>query len=103
MELQFLSPEVGQTTTVTHEIIVVEGSAPPTGLDIVHTPGNVATAHLSWAPDCAEVGIYDVVFTARDDSDPPGVTEATLRIVVTCATLDCNENGVPDECDGGCE
>jgi hypothetical protein len=99
LELQFLSPEVGQTTSAVHDVVVVDGSGDLTGLEIVHTPSNVAVAHLTWAPTCAQAGTYDVTFTATDDFDPPGVTEITLRIVVTCFTLDCNENGIPDECD----
>ena len=56
MEVSFLSPEIGKTTTVTHDIDVVSGPGVPVGLQIVHTPGNVATVELDWAPGCGAVG-----------------------------------------------
>jgi hypothetical protein len=99
LELQFLSPELDQTTTVTHEVVVVDGPGEPAGLQIVHTPGNPAVADVDWVPTCDDVGTYDVVFTATDDFDPPGVTVVTLTIEVICGSQDCNGNDVPDECD----
>jgi len=102
LDLQFLSPEGNQTTSVTHEIVVVQGAGNTAGLEITPSTGNVATAQVAWAPSCAQAGIYDLVFSATDDFDPPGETVVTLRIEVTCeGSVDCNENGIPDECELG--
>jgi hypothetical protein len=92
LTLLFLSPETDQTTTV--GINDVNG-AQAAGLVVVNTPANVASVHLTWAPDCWDVGTYVLDFTATDSFAPPGVTPASLTIYVTsCA--DCNENGTPD-------
>ncbi|MCH8152924.1 MAG: hypothetical protein IH830_11200 [Planctomycetes bacterium] len=79
LDLQFLSPEEGQTTTVT--INDVDG-AQAAGLTIVNTPGNVATVALDWVPDIADHGTYVLQFTATDDFDPPGITMISLTIGV---------------------
>ncbi len=96
LPLQFPSPEPGQTTTVS--IADLDG-AEAAGLVVVNTPGNVAGVDLDWSPGCAAAGTYLLEFTATDDFDPPGVSTTTLTIIIECHSSDCNENGVPDECD----
>jgi hypothetical protein len=98
LELRFLSPEPGQTTTVTIDDL---NGAAAAGLSIVNTPGNVATVQLHWTPACADFGSYVLEFTATDDFNPPGQTTVSLTIVVACSggSSDCNTNGIPDECD----
>lgn len=92
LDLQFLSPEDGQTTTVT--IVDVDG-AQAAGLSIVNTPGNVATIELDWNPDPGDVGTYVLQFTATDDFNPPGVTEIDLTINVICFEDGCTLPGRP--------
>lgn len=93
---QFLSPEVGQTTTVT---VADPDGAIPAGLVVTTTSGNTADVTLGWTPDCTSAGSYLLHFTAMDDFNPPGVTEVDLTIYVDCLSADCNGNQVPDECD----
>ncbi|MCK6485084.1 MAG: PKD domain-containing protein [Phycisphaerae bacterium] len=96
LNLHFLSPEAGQTTSV---VVNDVNAAAASGLSIVNTPGNVATVSLSWTPDCTLGGDYVLNFTATDDFNPPGVTSTTLTLHVACRAVDCNSNFVPDECD----
>ncbi|UCG32460.1 MAG: hypothetical protein JSU68_12435, partial [Phycisphaerales bacterium] len=98
LDLQFLSPELGQTTTVS---VADPDGAVAAGLLISSTPGNIAVVTLSWAPDCQNFGAYDLEFTATDDFEPPAETVVPLTIIVDCYSADCNENGVPDECEIG--
>ena len=102
LELQFLSPEEGQTIGVEYTIIPGPGAGDSTGLDVIVTPGNVAIVQVTWNPDCSQAGTYDIEFTATDSFDPPGVTNVTLTLEVGCATGDCNSNGSHDECDPDC-
>jgi hypothetical protein len=92
----FLSAGSGKTTTVS---IGDPNRAQEAGLEITNTPGNVAVVDLSWRPDHTAEGLYLLLFTATDDYDPPGVTEASLTILVDGRSFDCNGNGLPDECD----
>ncbi|MDY7107562.1 MAG: hypothetical protein SYC29_02900 [Planctomycetota bacterium] len=94
LDLQFLSPEDGQTTTV---VIDDLDGAQAAGLSIVNIPGNVASIELDWSPDPGDVGIYVLHFTATDDFNPPGVTEIDLTIEVICDEEegDCTLPGRP--------
>jgi len=99
LDLAFLSPEAGQTTTVT--IVDVSG-AQAAGLVITNTPGNVATVMLDWVPDAGDVGTYVLNFTATDDFVPPGVTNISLQINIVCPCVPLPEicdNGIDDDCD----
>ncbi len=97
LNLQFLSPEAGQTTTVG---IADPNGAQANGLVIGNTPGNVATVSLSWPSPV--VGTYPITFTATDNFSPPGQTVVTLTLTVTCSAPICGngalEQGEP--CDG---
>ncbi len=95
LDLQFLSPEAGQTTTVA--INDVNG-AQAAGLMIVNTPGNVATVELDWVPDCADAGTYVLDFTATDDFNPAGVTMISLTIQVNCAVGGADLDIKPGSC-----
>ena len=97
LDLQFLSPEQAQTTTV--EVVDLDG-AQAAGLSITNTPGNVAVVELDWITEPADAGLYVLAFTATDDFDPPGVTTIDLTIeVLGSQAPDCNENGIPDDQD----
>ena len=79
LDVQFISPESGQTTTVV--IDDVDG-AQAAGLNITNTAGNPATVGLSWTPSNADADVYQLDFTATDDFDPAGETTVTLFIEV---------------------
>jgi hypothetical protein len=95
LELQFLSPEAGQTTTVG---LADPDGAVAAGLQITNLAGNTAVVGLTWAPDCSAEGTYVLTFTATDDFSPPGVTVVDLTLVLQCRSADCNRDGIPDEC-----
>ena len=99
LELEFASPEAGQTTNV---IVTDLNGAEALGLQSVSTPGNVATVQLTWSPQCADAGMYGVLLLATDDHTPSATTESHIWIEVSCQSLDCNENNIPDECDPDC-
>jgi len=93
LTVQFLSPEIDQTTSVA---IADPNGAQSAGLTIENTSGNMAVLHLAWAPTCAHEGAFPIEFTATDSFTPPGVTVVTLTITVNCGGGDCNNNGIPD-------
>ncbi len=104
--LRFLSPEAPQTTTVTLDD---PGGAQSKGLAVTNQSGNVATLGLDWAPTCASLGSYPLVFHATDDVTEPCTTAQRLEIVVTC---DDQNPCTQDSCDpatgcvhstGGCD
>jgi Nidogen-like len=78
LPLQFLSPELGQTTTVQ---ILDPAGAQAAGLLIANTPGNVAKVSLSWPSP--QPGTYVLQMTATDNFVVPGVTTIDLVIDVT--------------------
>ncbi len=89
LDVQFLSPEAGQTTTV---VVQDLDNAQAAGLQIVNTPGNTALVSLEWAPDCGDVGTYELVFVATDDFVPAGQSTATLELVVEpCGDIQITE------------
>lgn len=97
LDVGFLSPESGQTTTVS--IDDVDG-AQAAGLNITNTPGNPATVGLSWTPSNADAGTYQLDFNAADDFDPPGETTVTLFIqvisVMTEGEIDIKPGSFPN-------
>ncbi len=78
--IQFLSPEFGQTTTIT---TLDQDGAVAAGLVLTPHNGNVASLDFDWATGCSDVGTYTVIVTARDNFVPNGVTTVTLTIRVT--------------------
>lgn len=99
VEVQFLSPEFGQTTSV---VVTDVNNAAGAGFTITSTPGNVASVRITGTTTCAASGLYRLEFAAADDFVPPGTAHAVLEIVVDCHSQDCNSNGVPDECEADC-
>lgn len=97
LDVQFLSPESGQTTTVSIDDV---DNAQAAGLSITNTPGNPATVGLSWTPSNADAGIYQLDFDAADDFDPPGETSVTLFIevvsVITEVEIDIKPGSFPN-------
>ncbi|MEM7167509.1 MAG: immunoglobulin domain-containing protein, partial [Planctomycetota bacterium] len=79
--LGFLTPESGQTTTVT---VTDPDGAIGAGLVVVTTAGERATVALTWTPTCLDVGQYDLTLTATDDSTTPATTIVTVRVHVIC-------------------
>jgi hypothetical protein len=69
--VDFLSPELSQTTSV-----VVTGN--PIGMSIVSTSGTSATSHIKWTPDHDEV--VTLTFVATDNGNVAGVTTVSLEI-----------------------
>ncbi|MCK6455032.1 MAG: hypothetical protein L6Q92_00675 [Phycisphaerae bacterium] len=96
LSFSFLSPEAGQTTTV--ELDDVD-NAQAAGLQFTTTPGEVAHVMLAWNPACEAKGCYRLRFTARDNFFIPGETTIEFTVRVVCGSIDCNDNGVPDECE----
>lgn len=99
VQLEFASPEEGQVTTVSVEDLA---GAQQMGLQIQSIAGNTAHVQLEWSPTCAEVGLYGLALSATDDFMPPGSTDSHIWIEVACTSLDCNLNGIPDECEKDC-
>jgi hypothetical protein len=79
-QIQFLSPEFGQTTSIT---VIDQDGAEPAGLVAGITNGNVARLDLDWSTGCNDVGTYTLLVTGRDNFNPQGVTTVTLTIRVT--------------------
>ncbi|RIK65819.1 MAG: hypothetical protein DCC65_11865 [Planctomycetota bacterium] len=98
--IQFLSPEAGQTTTLTVQDV---GGAGVHGLTFENTPGNTATVRFLWTPDCNDQGLFQFVMTARDDFITPAESVSSFQILVTCFSEDCNGNQIPDECETDCD
>jgi hypothetical protein len=78
--IQFLSPENGQTTTVT---TIDQDGAVPLGLVLTPHTGNVASLDFDWTTGCSDVGTYTIIVTARDNFVPQGVTTINITIRVT--------------------
>ncbi len=91
LEVGFISPEDGQTTTV---YVEDPHDAQAAGLTYTSTPGNPAFVAFSWTPPCPAAGSYTLVLTAIDDAQPAGTTEVELTIHVEC-------DNEPPACDAG--
>jgi len=90
LDVSFLSPEGGQTTTV---VVSDPSGAQAAGLSITNTPGNTATLELDWVTDAADAGIWNLTFTASDDFSPPGETVQPLAIDIACAPTCTDDDG----------
>ena len=99
LNLEFASPEDDQTTAV---IVTDLAGAGLRGLQTASTPGSVAAVHLIWSPDCDDAGLYGLSFSAIDDFTPPATSVSHFWIEVACTSYDCNDNGIPDECEPDC-
>ena len=86
--VQFLSPELGQTTTT----IVNDGGL--SGFTYLNTSGNVSQIDMHFTGSNANVGTHTIVFSATDDGIPSGVTTVYLEInVVQPACTDPTNSG----------
>jgi hypothetical protein len=83
-EIQFVSPEAGQTTTVA----INDGDgAQAQGLVITNTPGNTARVRFQWTPGATVAGIYDIDMIATDSFIPPGQTTRSIRFIVDSCNI----------------
>jgi hypothetical protein len=78
--ITFLSPEFGQTTTIT---TIDQDGAVPAGLVLTPHSGNVASLDFDWTTGCSDVGTYTIIVTARDNFVPNGVTTVSITVRVT--------------------
>lgn len=76
----FLSPEAGQTTSITVEAGGLAHFSATT------TTGNTATATLTFTPDASQAGDHTVTLTATDDGAPPLATVVSVVLRVPSAT-----------------
>lgn len=74
--VQFLSPEIGQTTTT----VLDQGGL--TDFTFTSTPGNVSQIDMQVTGTLSNIGSHTVTFTATDNWAPAGVTVVTLEFVV---------------------
>ncbi|MBI1851620.1 MAG: hypothetical protein HYR85_14870 [Planctomycetes bacterium] len=79
--IQAISPEIGQTTTMTVDSMGLANFSCAT------SPGNPAQANCSFTPDATQVGNHFVTYVATDDGTPPASTSVTICINVSeCPT-----------------
>lgn len=81
LDINFLSPEPGQTTTASYSI------DPPLNAAITetNTAGNTANLHLQFIPtvaDTANGGLHTITYTATDDGVPPMTSSVSVVIRV---------------------
>ncbi len=94
----FLSPEIGQTTS-----IVVNLPAVPGFSVLSNTPGNSATAEVQIIASAANAGLQTIQFIATDDGVPAGVTTVNLNVFIDTTGLAAFNpliSGVLDFCVG---
>lgn len=94
----FLSPEIGQTTTITVNTYGVSGITL-----ISNTPGNTATANVQIIASPANAGLQLITFTATDDGIPVQTTVVNLNIFIDTTGLAAFNpviTGVLDFCEG---
>ena len=77
ISINFLSPEIGQTTSVTFD-----NGGLTTLEEISNVPGNTSALVLRIIGDLVNAGTYTITVTATDDFVPAGVTTITFVIVI---------------------
>ncbi len=96
ISLNFLSPEVSQTTSITFN-----NGGLTTLQEISNTSGNTAELILRIIGDAASAGTYNITVTATDDFLPtPGVTTTTFVIVIEDSQVPIDPIMTPTE---GCD
>ncbi|MFT5040635.1 MAG: cysteine-rich repeat protein, partial [Hyphomicrobiaceae bacterium] len=96
LDLNFISPEDGQVTTVS---VSDDDGTGALGLVFANTSGNPALAELDWTPVIADVGVYDLVLHAEDDFMPVAGTKdvpCQITVVTSCGNGTTAGN---EECD----
>jgi gliding motility-associated-like protein len=78
----FLSPEIGQTTTIT-----VNLGGTPDATVISNVPGNSATAQVMIIASPANAGSNTITFTATDDGVPTGTSIISVNVFVDTTGL----------------
>ena len=93
--VDFLSPEIGQTTTVSFN-----NGGLNTLTQVSNTSGNSANIVLQIVGNASNLGIYNVTITATDDATPPGVTVLpfVIQIDTTLNALDSSYLLTTDTC-----
>lgn len=93
--IDFLSPEVGQTTSITFN-----NGGLNTLSQVSNTSGNSANIVLQAVGNNSNIGIYNVTITAVDNNVPPGVTVVpfVIQIDTTLNALDSSYLVTQDTC-----
>lgn len=78
----FLSPEIGQTTTVTVNLGGMSGATV-----ISNIPGNSATTQVEIIASALNAGMNTIIFTAVDDGSPTGTSVVTVNVYVDTTGL----------------
>jgi gliding motility-associated-like protein len=78
----FLSPEIGQTTTISINL----GGTPGASI-LTNTPGNSAVGQVMLIASPANAGNNTITFTATDDGTPVGVSTITVNVFVDTTGL----------------
>ncbi|HEY0031339.1 MAG TPA: nidogen-like domain-containing protein [Bacteroidia bacterium] len=95
----FLSPEIGQTTTISVNTYGIPGFSL-----LSNTSGNSATAQVQIIASVANAGMNIITFTATDDGVPAQTTTVNLNIFIDTtgfAAFNPIITGVLDFCEGG--
>jgi hypothetical protein len=77
--VQFLSPEIGQTTTT----VVNDNGLSDVGYPNT-TSGSVSQINMQITGTNSNLGSHTIAFTATDNGTPAGVTTVYLEIIVVC-------------------
>lgn len=77
----FLSPEIGQNTTISVNTYGVPGISV-----LNNTPGNSASAQVMIISDNANAGNHIITFTATDNGVPAGITTVNVNLYVDVAS-----------------
>lgn len=78
----FLSPEIGQTTTIAVNLYGTPGFSV-----LSNTPGNSATANIQIIASAANAGMNTITFVATDDGVPSQATTVNLNIFIDTTGL----------------
>ncbi|HYB98153.1 MAG TPA: DUF4215 domain-containing protein, partial [Candidatus Limnocylindrales bacterium] len=104
LALDYISPEDGQTTTVT---LIADGGAQAKGLVFMNTPGNPSRSDIDWDPDLTDVGVYNLTLHPDDGVAAPAgsVADACTNNVTCTITVisSCGDGGIDgiEQCDDG--
>ncbi|HYC54516.1 MAG TPA: DUF4215 domain-containing protein, partial [Candidatus Binatia bacterium] len=102
LELDYISPEVGQTTTVT---LIADGGAQAKGLVFMNTPGNPSRSDIDWDPDLTDVGVYNLTLHPDDNvAGPSNAPLCTNNVTCTITVISsCGDGGIDgvEQCDDG--
>lgn len=80
LEMSFLSPETGQTTTATSDAPTLSTYA-----ELSNTSGNTAVITSQFQPTTAEVGFHTIHYEATDNGTPPLTTIIDIVVQVVLA------------------